>query len=136
MHLYDYLCRQARLITEPAPRGLGTPEQWQQQRPYRVKQFFEMMGLPGMQPSNLPPIMPPAPPHVNMTPLQPLSPLQGPQMNWQPMQLPRMDMMPPPPRPSPGFPTHPFTRSPRDFFMWGEAMDEERARGTRPFPVP
>ena len=61
---------------------------------------------------------------------------QPPQMNWQGMQLPRMDMMPPPQRQSPPYPTHPFTRSPRDFFMWGESMDEERARGSRPVPVP
>ena len=65
--------------------------------------------------------------------------LQGPhppQMDWAPMELPRMDMMPPPPRPGMAYPTHPFTRSPRDFFMWGENMDDERARGNRPFPVP
>lgn len=61
---------------------------------------------------------------------------QPPQMNWEPIQLPRMDMPPPPPRPGMAYPTHPFTRSPRDFFMWGENMDEERARGNRPFPVP
>jgi hypothetical protein len=61
---------------------------------------------------------------------------QSPQMNWAPMELPRMDMMPPPPRPGMAYPTHPFTRSPRDFFMWGENMDDERARSNRPFPVP
>lgn len=48
MHLYDYLCRQARLITESAPRGLGTPDLWWQQRPHRVKQYYEMMGLPDL----------------------------------------------------------------------------------------
>jgi hypothetical protein len=79
-----------------------------------------------------------------MQPIQqfsPFSPIQGPQpprMDMVPMQLPRMETMPPPQRPMGGaaYPTHPFTRSPRDFFMWGDVMEEERARGNRPFPVP
>jgi hypothetical protein len=97
------------------------------------------------------PNMPMMPPGMDMRPgnaFQPFGPIQQfdqfgrlqgpqpPQMNWEPMQLPRMDMMPPPPRPGMAYPTHPFTRSPRDFFMWGENMDDERARGNRPFPVP
>lgn len=109
---------------------------------------------PGAGPMMMPPPpMPPGAPPLNLMPMQPfngvqpfnpmmpLNPLQGPQppqMDWQGMQLPRMDMMPPP-MPRPGgaaFPTHPFTRSPRDFFMWGEMMEDERARGSRPFPVP
>jgi hypothetical protein len=56
----------------------------------------------------------------------------------QPLQLPRMDPMPPP-MPQVGgsaYPVHPFTRSPRDFFMWGEVMEQERARANRPLPVP
>jgi cephalosporin-C deacetylase-like acetyl esterase len=50
MHIYDYLCRQARLITDAAPRGLTEPEQWRQQRPQRVKQYYEMMGLLDLPP--------------------------------------------------------------------------------------
>lgn len=50
MHIYDYVCGHARRITDAAPRELGTPEQWWQQRPHRVKQFYEMMGLPELQP--------------------------------------------------------------------------------------
>ena len=50
MHIDDYLCGQARGITDASPRGLGTPEQWWQQRPHRVKQFYEMMGLPDLPP--------------------------------------------------------------------------------------
>ena len=73
-------------------------------------------------------------------PMQSFTPLQGPQMprmDAAPMQAPRMEMNPPPPMPRPaGYPTHPFVRSPRDFFMWGETMEEERARGSRPNPVP
>lgn len=45
MHIYDHLCRQARLITDAAPFGLSAPEQWWEQRPHRLKQFYEMMGL-------------------------------------------------------------------------------------------
>ena len=111
---------------------------------------------PGMQSTptqHAPPMMPgmmpmqqrPMGPMNGMQPLAPVQPfdqfgrLQGPQppqMNWEGMQLPRMDMMPPPQRQSPAYPTHAFTRSPRDFFLWGESMDEERARGSRPVPVP
>jgi dienelactone hydrolase len=45
MHMYDYLCQQARSITDAAPRGLSTLEQWRQERPQRLKQYYEMMGL-------------------------------------------------------------------------------------------
>lgn len=45
MHIYDYLCRQARLITDAAPRGLSTAKQWKHQRPQLLKQYYEMMGL-------------------------------------------------------------------------------------------
>ena len=51
MHIYDYLCRHARGITDAAPRDLSTPEEWRQQRPQRLKQYYEMMGL-----SDLPPV--------------------------------------------------------------------------------
>ncbi len=51
MHIYDHLCRQARLITDAAPRGLASPEQWWERRAHRVRQFHEMMGL-----SDLPPV--------------------------------------------------------------------------------
>jgi morphogenetic protein associated with SpoVID len=51
--------------------------------------------------------------------------------------LPRMDMLPPTPgMGGASFPTHPFVRSPRDFFMWGDNMADERAKGNRPNPVP
>lgn len=58
MHIYDYLCHQARKITDAAPRGLSTPERWRQQRPQRLKQYYEMMGLPGLpqQQERLPPV--------------------------------------------------------------------------------
>src|SRR5262249_11320108 len=100
-------------------------------------------GMP-MQHGHMPPPMPPtAPPGPGpgVQPFNPLNPLQGPQpprMDMVPLQLPRMDMHGPPPQPHgpSAYPVHPFTRSPRDFFMWGETMEDERARGNRPFPVP
>ena len=45
MHIFDNLCHHARRITDAAPRGLGTSDQWRQQRPHRLKQYYEMMGL-------------------------------------------------------------------------------------------
>ena len=132
---------------------------WQVQNVMPGKGATPFMPIPGFAP-----VMPGVPtmpvmPNVPMTPgpgidpftqfqnfgpmeqFDPFSRMQGPQppqMNWQGMQLPRMDSPGPPPA-NPGgnmFPTHPFTRSPRDFFMWGENMDDERARGNRPLPVP
>lgn len=50
MHIYDHLCSLARGITDAAPRGLGTREQWTQDRPDRVKQYYEMMGLHDLPP--------------------------------------------------------------------------------------
>jgi cephalosporin-C deacetylase-like acetyl esterase len=62
MHIYDYLCHQARRITDAAPRELSTLEQWRQQRPQRLKQYYEMMGL-----SDLPPTQERRPPVATVT---------------------------------------------------------------------
>ncbi|HKP12027.1 MAG TPA: acetylxylan esterase, partial [Blastocatellia bacterium] len=51
MHIYEHLCRHARLLTDAAPREVGTPEEWRQQRPRRLQQFYEMMGLPDFAPA-------------------------------------------------------------------------------------
>ena len=81
-------------------------------------------------------------PQMANNPMQPFQPYAGMQPFQQfggfgPMQGPRMDTMPPPPMlGGASYPTHPFIRSPRDFFMWGESMEEERARGNRPIMVP
>jgi hypothetical protein len=81
-------------------------------------------------------------PPMAMNPMQPFQPYAGMQPfqqfgAFQPMQGPRMDTMPPPPMlGGASYPTHPFIRSPRDFFMWGETMEDERARGNRPIAVP
>ena len=45
MHIYEYLCRRAREISDAAPQALATPEQWRDKRPNRVKLFCEMMGV-------------------------------------------------------------------------------------------
>jgi hypothetical protein len=34
------------------------------------------------------------------------------------------------------FPTHPYVRSPRDFFMWRENMEDRMARDFRPNLIP
>ncbi len=73
----------------------------------------------------------------NLQTFDPMRHLQMPQLAQVPAVMPRMDMMPTPQTRVSGnaFPTHPFTRSPRDFFMWGESMEDERGRGNRVFPV-
>jgi hypothetical protein len=38
--------------------------------------------------------------------------------------------------PNIGFPSHPFARSPRDFFMWSEMIEERIGRERRPPIVP
>jgi len=91
----------------------------------------------GMNP--LQPVQPMQP----MNPMQQMHPMQSMQQ-MQPMQLPNLpnlDFMQQPQQQMQGmggsaYPVHPFTRSPRDFFMWGEVMEDERARANRPFPVP
>jgi len=42
--------------------------------------------------------------------------------------------LPPPPQQHPCFPTHPYARSPRDFFMWRENM-EDRVQRRQPIPL-
>lgn len=39
-------------------------------------------------------------------------------------------------RPTAAFPTHPYARSPRDFFMWGEAAEDEISRLRHPALIP
>jgi hypothetical protein len=36
----------------------------------------------------------------------------------------------------PAFPSHPYARSPRDFFMWSEAQQDRHTRERRPVFVP
>jgi hypothetical protein len=51
--------------------------------------------------------------------------------------LPNPGYAPPLPGQQPaGFPSHPFARSPRDFFMWGDVMQDRLARAQRPALVP
>ena len=114
----------------PMPYGAGPPP---------------MAGAPGAGFQQFAPTQQfnPFAPTQPFAPVQPFNPMQqfqpfSPYAQFTPMQAPRMDM-PSPQQPMFGgnsFPTHPFTRSPRDFFMWGENMEDERARGNRPFPVP
>ncbi len=51
--------------------------------------------------------------------------------------LPNVGYEPPAEKPQqPTFLIHPYTRSPRDFFMWGEMQDEQLVRESRPALVP
>jgi hypothetical protein len=82
-------------------------------------------------------------------PQQPQMP-QMPQLPWQPMmprspELPHAGFQPSYPmygwnNQSPegplAFPHHPYMRSPRDFFMWREGMEDQLKRETRPVLVP
>lgn len=40
-----YLCREAAKITDGAPHGLTSARAWNEQRPKRLQQYYEMMGI-------------------------------------------------------------------------------------------
>lgn len=98
--------------------------------------------MPGMNagPMEAFPYFGPIQPFNQFQPVTPFYPMQGPmppRMDMAPLQAPRMELAPPPQqKPGNAFPMHPFTRSPRDFFMWGESIEDEMRMRTRPFPVP
>jgi hypothetical protein len=52
-----------------------------------------------------------------------------------PCYLPQMPNVHPNPATA-AFPTHPYARSPRDFFMWGDAMEDELSRLRHPALIP
>lgn len=109
-------------------------------------------GGPGFGQGPYPGAMYPTPypgPMMGQMPQQPQMP-QMPQLPWQPM-MPRSPELPhagfQPSYPMYGwnnqsgeaplaFPTHPYMRSPRDFFMWREGMEDQLKRETRPALVP
>jgi cephalosporin-C deacetylase-like acetyl esterase len=62
MHIYEYLCRRAREISDSAPQALTTPEEWRDQRSHRVKLLYEMMGLSDLMTTADRP-----PPHATVT---------------------------------------------------------------------
>jgi hypothetical protein len=88
--------------------------------------------IPSFAPPGYGPAMPPYPQFSPMQPPMPPMPPTAPMPNMTPMELPHMAM----PKAPNGYPTHPFTRSPRDFFMWSENMEDEARMRNRPFPVP
>ena len=45
MTIREYLSQQARLITDNSLAGILNPEIWSQQRPERLSQFYQMMGV-------------------------------------------------------------------------------------------
>jgi len=93
--------------------------------------------IPNFNPQGpMPPMMPPTapmPPYPQMNPFTPMQPPMPPQPG---MEFPRPDSHSVPTVGGAAFPMHPFTRSPRDFFMWSENMEDEQRLRNRPFPVP
>jgi hypothetical protein len=89
-------------------------------------------GAPPGSPPGAPPGAPPAaprgaPPQVaGLPPVHTLPHLPG----YSPPGC------PPPAPAAPSFPTHPFARSPRDFFMWSETYEDELMRQRLPVVVP
>ena len=50
--------------------------------------------------------------------------------------LPHLPHLKPKIPPKPSFPSHPFARSPRDFFMWGAAAEDQVSRLRHPLLIP
>jgi hypothetical protein len=69
--------------------------------------------------------MPYKPPHPSTLPGMP--PIPG---------VPKMQYPQPGPPQKQVYPTHPFVRGPRDFFMWSESIEEQEGRSIRPALVP
>lgn len=51
MHIVDYLWQEARKITDAAPQGPETAEEWRTQWPLRHAQFLEWLGLTHLPPA-------------------------------------------------------------------------------------
>jgi hypothetical protein len=88
-------------------------------------------------------LQPPCPPFNGMLPGRTGQALQQAQHGIPPWAPPPAGMpnladfqQPPPPHAPTGiYPTHPYIRGPRDFFMWSEDMEDMRGRDMRPFAV-
>ena len=63
-------------------------------------------------------------------------PLPEPGYTMGTVPLPAVGFAPPPPAATPTFPTHRYARSPRDYFMWNEALEDQVRRESRPALVP
>lgn len=82
-------------------------------------------GYPGMMP----------PPGLPVPGYGPNLPAPG--YDPRPVALPAYGMPPPAQGQSPtAYPVHPYARSPRDFFMWREEMEDRQQRERRPGLVP
>ena len=99
----------------PAPPGLGAP--------------------PGLPPPGFSPGLP-APGYAPNLPAPGYPGYPG-YAGPGPVPLPNPGYEPPPGAPKPvNFPVHPFARSPRDFFMWSDMLEERLVRSQRPSLVP
>lgn len=101
-------------------------------------------GYPGMPPQ-MPPGYPPGfPPNLPVPGYQPNLPVPGYEPNLpspgydpRPVAMPAYGMQQPGQGQSPtAYPVHPYARSPRDFFMWREEMEDRQQRERRPALVP
>jgi hypothetical protein len=91
--------------------------------PDKAKQLGELQGRGIQQPPFAQGYTPPGGPAPGYTPYG--------------VPLPNPGYNPPLPEQQPaGFPSHPFARSPRDFFMWSDVMQDRMARAQRPALVP
>jgi hypothetical protein len=111
----------------PVPGGMPQPG-------YEMvpPQGFGDVPLPGPVPSPAPAFAPPpafnlpSPGYAGFPGYAP-RPVALPSPGYEPPRAPPQQQM---------FPTNPFVRSPRDFFMWGEAYEDNLVRSQRPSLVP
>lgn len=70
------------------------------------------------------------------SPMLPTPAMNQPQMPAFNAQTGKIEFPNPGPPNRQQYPTHPFVRSPRDYFMWNEALEEQEGRSARPAFVP
>lgn len=128
----------------PPPPGFGAPPGFNPDLPG----FGLWPGYgpppPGFTPGLPPPNTPPGLPTPGYAPGLPAPgfamnlPAPGyPGYTLSPVPLPTPGYEPPPGAPKPPcFAVHPFARSPRDFFMWSDVLEDRLVRAQRPSLVP
>ena len=95
--------------------------------------FAPGLPTPGFVPA---PVSPPGLPAPGYAPNLPAPGYPG-YGGAPPVNLPTPGYEPPPGAPKPAtFPVHPFARSPRDFFMWSDVLEDRLVRSQRPILVP
>lgn len=116
-------------------QGHGGPNQIPHAIPFgNPYQLFAQQGHPGAGPYPGP-AYPGAAPYPGM-PAHPGHPGMPPGTLPTPPMPPNPGAGPPGPQPPPTFVSHPWTRSPRDFFMWNEVLEDQANRSLLPALVP